>query len=191
MYLKRRLQNLLIKLKTCENFPQMSSCLPFLCLIPNTKMISLWLHRITEYPEMEGTHEDHWAHLLAPRETTLKASCISESIAQSFLNSGRLAAVITALGSPFQDRHRALGTLLAQQYPKAADSLHFCKHPPHGHTGKPTGWHVVLPTTWSLLSKGTLTTNSWATGPHGWVKRHILPLFKLLDQVLHSQHAGK
>lgn len=41
--------------------------------------------RITEYPELEESHEDHQVHILAPRRTTQKSDHVSESVVQTLL----------------------------------------------------------------------------------------------------------
>lgn len=41
--------------------------------------------RITEHPGLEGTHEDHWVQLLAPRGTSHESNCMLAMFLCSFL----------------------------------------------------------------------------------------------------------
>jgi len=42
-------------------------------------------HKESEYPKLEGTHEDHWVQLPAPLSTTQNPSSLSEHAVQTFL----------------------------------------------------------------------------------------------------------
>lgn len=55
---------------------------------------------LAEYPEWEGTHEEHRVQLLAPHRTTQKPNPMSESGVQTLFSlQDRLGAVPTALGA--------------------------------------------------------------------------------------------
>ena len=56
-------------------------------------------HRLTEQPELEGTHKGHRVQLLAPHSTTGKLSHLLETIVQTLLELRQLGAVTTALVS--------------------------------------------------------------------------------------------
>lgn len=42
-------------------------------------------HRITEYPELERIHKDHWVKLVAPHRATQNSNLMPERIAQMVL----------------------------------------------------------------------------------------------------------
>lgn len=42
-------------------------------------------HRITEYPELEGIHNNHWVQFLAPHQAPQKSDRMSESVVWTLL----------------------------------------------------------------------------------------------------------
>jgi len=74
----------------------------------------LW---IKEYPQLEGTHKDHWVQLLAPHSTTQNSNPMSESGVQTLLELQQLEAIPTALGSLFRAHHPLVQTLSLTPFP--------------------------------------------------------------------------
>ena len=62
-------------------------------------------HKITEYPELEGTHKDHWAQPLAPHRTTQNPNLTSECDVSMLPELWQLRSMPTALGSLFHAHH--------------------------------------------------------------------------------------
>jgi len=63
-----------------------------------TGSASFTVHRITEYPKLEGVHKDYQVHLLSPQRTTQNSNSMSEIILQVQLE---FKAVATALAGLF------------------------------------------------------------------------------------------
>jgi len=58
-------------------------------------------HRITEHPELERIHKDHWAQLLVPHRTAQNSNPMSESIVQMLSELWHLMAMTAALDGRF------------------------------------------------------------------------------------------
>lgn len=56
-------------------------------------------HRILEYAELVGTHQDHWIQLLALCRTLQKSHHVLRELPKCFFNSVHLGAVTSSLGS--------------------------------------------------------------------------------------------
>lgn len=64
---------------------------------PRDRWVSELNHRITEYPELEGTQKDHWVKLFASRRTTQNSNPMPESTAQTVLEFQQHRAMPTSL----------------------------------------------------------------------------------------------
>ena len=67
-----------------------------------SSLVNQKYHKITEYPNLEGTLKDHWVQLQAPHRTTQNSNPVSESTVQALLEFWQPGAVPIALGRPFQ-----------------------------------------------------------------------------------------
>ena len=59
------------------------------------------IHRIVEYPKLEGTHKGHGVQPLAPHNTIQNSNPMYESTVQTLLELWQIGVLTTALGSLF------------------------------------------------------------------------------------------
>lgn len=92
-------------------------------------------HRTMDFAESEGANQDHPVQLLAVHRTPRELQQVSESIVKRFLNSGRLWAVATALGTcsvpnhplgekPFHDTQPESFPVQSHAVPSASVTAH-------------------------------------------------------------------
>ena len=106
---KPYLLNTSLSLCTCKCDQLAKSSTTYTVLLKLNKNLFTWywfllisFHRITEYPELEGSHKDHQVQHLAPCKTILNSNAMSESVVQMLLEFWQSGAVTAALVSLFQ-----------------------------------------------------------------------------------------
>ena len=77
----------------------------WLLLNESSEPVVNYFPTMIEYPELEGTHRDHWVQLLALHRTTQNSNPMPESGIQMLLEFWQLGTVPTALGSLFHVDH--------------------------------------------------------------------------------------